>query len=322
LSALDLVFPLVPRQRLLGLPFGPMHSARRGLGSDVAGSRPYRPGDDVDAIDWYASARLSAAHAADEFVVRERFAEEGPRIVSIVDRRPSMALYPADLPWLSKPETIDVALAAIAASGFAARGFAGYLDVAEAAHPNPRERSPEPFYRSPQSQAAYRRFELEALADRPFHAAEDTLEEAFAFLREAAAALPRGTFLFVLSDFLEAPEEDVWAAALERGWDPIPVVVQEPVWERSFPDVGGVAVPVFDPATGRREVLRMTSGEARRRRARNEARFQSLLDGFADLGVEPVVISSSQAADVLEAFLEWAGDREVHATELRRGAVV
>ena len=48
---------------MIGLAFGAMHSARRGMGSDVAGSRPYRPGDDVDAIDWAASAKLSAASA-------------------------------------------------------------------------------------------------------------------------------------------------------------------------------------------------------------------------------------------------------------------
>ena len=41
-------FPLIPRRRVLGLPFGGLHSLRRGLGSDVAGSRPYEPGDDVD----------------------------------------------------------------------------------------------------------------------------------------------------------------------------------------------------------------------------------------------------------------------------------
>ena len=35
----------------IGLSFGAMHSARRGRGSDVAGSRPYVPGDDVKAID-------------------------------------------------------------------------------------------------------------------------------------------------------------------------------------------------------------------------------------------------------------------------------
>ena len=47
-------FPLIPRRRVLGLPFGGLHSLRRGLGSDVAGSRPYQPGDDIDKIDWYA----------------------------------------------------------------------------------------------------------------------------------------------------------------------------------------------------------------------------------------------------------------------------
>jgi hypothetical protein len=319
-SSRDLVFPLVPRQRLLGLPFGPMHSARRGLGSDVAGSRPYRAGDDIDAIDWYASARLSTAHAADEFIVRERFAEEGPRVISVVDRRPSMSLYPERSPWLSKPRAIESVLAVVSASAFAARGFAGYLDVADAAHPDPARRSPEPFWRSPQSQAAYRRFELEALEDRPFYAADDGLEEAFSFLRDAGQ-LPRGTFVFVVSDFLAPPAEDAWAGALERGWDPVPVVVQDRVWERSFPDVGGVAVPVFDPASGRREILRMTSGEAARHRHQNEQRFRRLLDTLGDFAIEPVVLSSSEPADVLEAFLEWADDRLVHAIELRRGIV-
>ena len=310
----------MPRQRLLGLPFGPMHSARRGLGSDVAGSRPYRPGDDVDAIDWYASARLSAARSADEFVVRERFAEEGPRVVTVVDRRPSMSLYPEESPWLSKPRAIESVLAVVSASAFAARGFAGYLDAADGAHPDPARRSPEPFWRSPQSQPAYRRFELEALDDRPFHAADDGLEEAFAFLRDAGQ-LQRGTFVFVVSDFLAPPEEDVWAAALERGWDPVPVVAQDPVWERSFPDVGGVAVPVYDPATRRREILRMTSREAERRRSENEERFRRFLDSLGDFAIEPVVLPSSDPADVLEAFLEWADDRAVHASELRRGIV-
>ena len=32
-------FPLVERRRLVGLAFGALHSARRGTGSDVAGSR-------------------------------------------------------------------------------------------------------------------------------------------------------------------------------------------------------------------------------------------------------------------------------------------
>ena len=99
-------FPLIPRRRVLGLPFGGLHSMRRGLGSDVAGSRPYQPGDDVDRIDWYASARLSLARGSEEFVVREHYADEAPRVVVLCDRRPSMSLFPEGWPWLSKPEAI------------------------------------------------------------------------------------------------------------------------------------------------------------------------------------------------------------------------
>ena len=83
---------------------GPFRGVRRGVGSDPAGSRPYRPGDDVRTIDWGASARLSAARGAVEFVVRERFAEQAPRVVLVSDRRPGMALHGP--PWLAKPEVL------------------------------------------------------------------------------------------------------------------------------------------------------------------------------------------------------------------------
>ena len=51
-------FPLVPRHRLTGIPFGAALSTRRGRGMDLAGSRPYEPGDPISSIDWHASARL------------------------------------------------------------------------------------------------------------------------------------------------------------------------------------------------------------------------------------------------------------------------
>src|SRR4051794_40488349 len=106
-----------------------MTSVRRGTGSDVAGSRPYRPGDDAHAIDWAASARLSSAHGADEFIVREYLAEEAPRVVVLSDRRPAMSLFPKPLPWLDKPEAMRVAAQLIADATIAARGFFGYLDL-------------------------------------------------------------------------------------------------------------------------------------------------------------------------------------------------
>ena len=77
---------------MIGLAFGGVRSARRGIGSDVASTREYRPGDDVGWMDWAASAKLSAARGDDEFIVRERFADEAPRVVVLCDRRPSMSI--------------------------------------------------------------------------------------------------------------------------------------------------------------------------------------------------------------------------------------
>src|SRR3972149_10869617 len=99
-------FPLVPRGRLVGLSFGTRRSLRRGIGSDVAGSRPYTPGDDVHAIDWAATARISSARDSDEFVVRELYAEEAPCVVIVADRRPEMAFFSPPLPWLGKAQAI------------------------------------------------------------------------------------------------------------------------------------------------------------------------------------------------------------------------
>ena len=48
---------------MIGLAFGGVRSVRRGVGSDVASAREYRPGDDVGWMDWAASAKLSAEGA-------------------------------------------------------------------------------------------------------------------------------------------------------------------------------------------------------------------------------------------------------------------
>src|SRR3954470_4487329 len=110
------VFPLVPRRRVVGLAFGGVRSARRGIGYDVASTREYRPGDDVAWMDWAASARLSAAHGTDEFIVRERFADEAPRVVVLAPRRPSMAIRSSPLRRVDKPQAILTALELIGAS--------------------------------------------------------------------------------------------------------------------------------------------------------------------------------------------------------------
>jgi uncharacterized protein (DUF58 family) len=287
-------FPLVPRRRVIGLAFGGMRSARRGLGSDVAGSRPYRPGDDVDAIDWAASAKLSAARGTDEFIVREDFADESPRVVVVCDRRPSLALAAPPLGRLNKPAALEWALALISRSAVSARSLVGYLDYADG----------EPYWRPP-------RTEHQAPLDgqRRFRASEPSLAEGLAFLVRQRRYLPPGSFVFVVSDFLAPPARGTWRRLLELRLDVVPVVIQDPVWERSFPPVGGLAVPFADPVTGRIRVARLSAREAEARRDENERRWTGLIGDLRAAGLDPVVLGSHGHAEITTTFLRWADER-------------
>jgi uncharacterized protein (DUF58 family) len=292
---LTATFPLIPRRRVLGLPFGGLHSMRRGLGSDVAGSRPYQPGDDIDRIDWHASARLSLARGTEEFVVREHFADEAPRVVVLCDRRPSMSVFSGDWPWLRKPEAIRETTRVIGDSAAAARGLLGYFDESEGG----------PYWHPPRSSRELGPVDV----DRRFEAPPDTLARGLGYLVEQRRDLPAGAFVFVLSDFLEEPTRDEWLNALERRWEIVPVVIQDPIWEQSFPDVGGTVVPFADPETGRLSLVRFTEQEVKERRDANERRLRELLSTLRALDMDPVVVSSHESRDVALAFLTWADQR-------------
>jgi len=291
-------FPLVPRGRLTGLPFGDLPSRRRGHGSEVIGSRLYEPGDPVSTIDWFASARLSAARGGDEFVVRDRAADEAPRVAIVLDRRPAMGLYPAPLPWLDKREAQRQAAISVAASAAAARADVAALDFSGGeAWWLPPGRRDRPW------------LVAERAGEAPFDAPEDTLDRALAFLAQRRTDVPGGTFLFVLSDFLAELRADAWVDATGRGWDVVPVVIQDPVWERSWPDVGGVAVPVADPRSGRVELVRLSRRQAARRQVEHRARYASRLAELGALGLRPVEIGTSDPTSVDDAFLAWAEER-------------
>ena len=287
-------FPLIPRRRVLGLAFGGLHSIRRGAGSDVAASRPYRPGDDVGRIDWPASARLSLARGTDEFVVREHFAEEAPRVVVLADRRPSMSVFGPEWPWLQKAEALEQCVRLIGDSAVAARGLLGYFDESDAT----------PFWHPPRSEGELGLLDLK----RPFAAPEDTVARGLRHLIEHPRDLPAGTFLFVLSDFLVEPERDDWLWALERRWEVVPVLIQDPVWEQSFPDLAGLAVPFASPDGGG-GLVRLSKAESARRREANEERRRDLLQRLGALDLEPVLVSSHEHRDVLFSFLSWADQR-------------
>lgn len=292
---MSVVFPLIPRRRVIGLAFGGMQSVRRGIGSDVASSRPYRPGDPVAEIDWKASAKLSAARDDDEFIVRERFADEAPRVVVVCDRRPSVGIDAPPLRRLRKPVALGHAVRLIGHSAVAARSYSGYLDLADGTS----------FWRPPRSEHALDELDL----DRPFTAPEDSLQRALTHLAEHRRDLSAGAFVFVVSDFLALPPERAWRRALELRWEVVPVVLQDPVWEQTFPDVAGIAIPVADARGRPSGTVWLTQAEAAERREANEQQFATLLRGFRSLGIDPVVVSSSDPADVLAAFLSWADTR-------------
>lgn len=288
------VVPLVPRRRLQGLELGPFRSVRRGPGSDPAGSRPYEPGDDVRAIDWAASARLSAARGGDEFVVRERFADQAPRVVVLTDRRPGMALYGP--PWLCKPAVLEHCERLIADSAFRARGLVGSLHYADG----------EPEWAAPTANArAWRSRDGAAGFAAPAGSVAEGIDR-LAYSR----ALPSGSFLFVLSDFLDPVPDEAWLAAAGLGWDMVPVVVQDPTWEASFPvEVGGLVLPLADPATGRHGLVRVTRAEAFERQRRNGERLRGLVARLAELGLDPIELGSADPGSILSAFLEWSASR-------------
>jgi uncharacterized protein (DUF58 family) len=305
LSGRRRAFPLVPRRRLTGTPFGERRSSRRGRGADIAGTRPYLPGDPVATIDWFASARLSSARGSDEFVVRETYAEEAPRVLVVADRAPSMGLYRPGLPWLDKAAALLAATEAIERSAIAARAELGHADAAGG---HTRFLSPG---------AVAPRHVIERVRRATFDAPPGSLGRVLAELLNRRAELPQGTFFFVISDFLDEVPHGVWTRLRSSRWDVVPVVVQDPTWEQSFPDIANVVLP-FTSADGAEDAdVRLTCGEVAARKHGNEARRAALLRRFRTLEFDPVLLGVSEPFAVDGAFLRWAERRRLRRSRRR-----
>jgi uncharacterized protein (DUF58 family) len=291
-------FPLISRRRGTGLIGGTRRSVHRGGGFEIVSSRTYRRGDSVRSIDWKASARMSSARHADDFIVREHFAEDRPRVVLVVDRRPSMSLYLSGLPWLHKPAAVVAAGRMIVESALAAQGYPGYLDFADAHEPRwlpPNRR---------ENAAAIRETELTRSA---YTAPPDALLRSLRHLQRARADVPAGSFVFVLSDFLAPPDPAAWRVGLALGWDLVPVIVQDATWEQSFPAVSGFLLPLEKP-------VRLTRREVDERREANERRLAELAETFGSLEIDPVLLSSAEPLEVFSAFMHWHERRRERLT--------
>jgi uncharacterized protein (DUF58 family) len=293
--------PLVPRRRVAAVPHGAMRSLRRGPGFDLVGTRPYRPGDDVRRVDQRASARRSSQLGRDELLVRQYLTEDATLVVTLVDRRPAMTVVRGSAPGLAKPRAIAAAGRVVLESALAARCLPGYLDHASWIAPDGRAGPANVLQ------------QLESPAGR---ASGSSLTEALLAALDLGSALPPTTFLFVVSDYLDPPAPELLLLCLARGWDLVPVVIQDPVWEQSFPLLGGVTLPITDPATGRTSLVRISRSDAQSRRTANEQRLERLLSGLAELGLDHVLVSTSDPIGVHAAFTAWAAGRRAGARAL------
>jgi uncharacterized protein (DUF58 family) len=296
---------------MAGVAYGTQRSRRKGQGAEIAGARPYRPGDRLAWIDWYASARESLIRDDDVFVVREYYAEVAPRVVIVPDRHPSMGLYPSDLPWLSKSNVLQHALTAITAAAVAARAYVGYLDFSRGGERHAASRR----WVAPHRQGS--RQVLKRARDE-FDAPANGLQLAIEYLLELPQDVPAGTFVFVLSDFLHPPPDQIWSRARARGWDVVPTIIQDRFWEQSFPAVQGLLVPFLDPETGRSGAVRVSGHEARERQASNAERLRAIRLKFERLEFDTVLLDADDPAAVDLAFFNWAARRSRRQRRLPR----
>lgn len=281
---------LEPHVRIIGSLFGNSASRRRGQSDDVVSGRPYVTGDDVRRIDWATSARLSAIRGEDHFVVRESYGEEAPIVCFTVDRSASMGLYPREYPWLHKPDAVREMAEVVARAANHYHCPLSFLDD-ESWHPP--------------STTTGREQLVELVEGRGYDGGEDTLDSLFGLLRSVEHLLPPGTFIFCCSDFLQVPAERTLAMVADAEWGLVPIIVQDPLWEQSYPEVAaGVALPVIDD-DGRFRLLRQSKAEVRRRREANEARMRRLEELFTGYGFPPIIISELGADALAEALRSW-----------------
>ena len=290
-------FALVPRRRFSGVHPGALRTRQRGEGDEAAGSRPYRPGDRISWVDWAASARLSAARGSDELVVREFFAEQAPRAVIVCDRRPSLGIYGAPLPWLDKPAAIAEIVELVRASAPAARGDVGLVSA----------NAVGPFF-VPPGRASSNASLWERTAG-PTEAPPDALARSLDLLVRRRAALPVGTFVFVVSDFLEPVPSRCWSRLRGLGCDVTPILVQDPVWEQSFPRIGGVVVRFAEPGSTRPTDVWLGRRRAKALAAANERRLEETIGRFRRLGFDPVLVGTSDRSEITRLLHAWAARR-------------
>jgi uncharacterized protein (DUF58 family) len=287
---------LVITRRLDGLLHGQYLGLLPGAGSEPAGSREYRPGEDeVRRMDWSVTARTTVPH------VRTVEADRELSTWVLVDTTASMDFGTAEY------EKRELAIAAVAAVGFLAAGTGNRLG-AHLLTPGGIRRYPA------RGERTHLLGMLRTLLAAP-RASETTdpvaLADGIAGLHRA---VPRRGLMVVVSDFLDGldadglgPKPPAWEQSLRRlanRHQVLAVQVGDPR-EEELPDVG--ILTLVDPETGRRKEVPTSSRRLRQRYAEAARQQQQTVTS---------AIRRSGAAHLrLRTDRDWVADivRHVHA---------
>ncbi|WP_341716150.1 DUF58 domain-containing protein [Micromonospora sp. FIMYZ51] len=283
-------------RRLDGLLHGQHLGLLPGPGSEPAGSREYRPGEDeVRRMDWSVTARTAVPH------VRTVDADRELTTWTLVDATPSMDFGTAEL------EKRELAVAAVAAVGFLTAGAGNRLGAHVLGAAGVR--------RFPARTGRYHllsllRTLLAVPRGRPA-SQPVSLADAIDGLRRSAS---RRGLAVVVSDFLDGlPDEGIGAAPpdwerplrrLAARHQVLAVEVRDPrEWE--LPDVG--LITLVDPESGRRREVSTGSRRLRERYAAAAAAQR--------LTVARALRRAGAAHLPLSTDRDWIGDiiRHVHA---------
>ncbi|GIF66509.1 hypothetical protein Ais01nite_45440 [Asanoa ishikariensis] len=233
---------LLVTRRLDGLLQGQHLGLLPGPGSEFAGSREYRPGEDeVRRMDWAVTARTNVPH------VREVDADRELTTWVLVDGSASMDFGTAEI------EKRELAVAAVAAVGFLTAGAGNRLGARLAG--GTRRAFPARTGRT------HLRAVLRALLDAPRVPTGSAPPPLASAINDVARAARRRGLVVVVSDFLDDSD---WATALRRlaaRHQVLAVEVADPR-ELELPDVG--LITLVDTETGRRREVSTASRRLRK----------------------------------------------------------
>ena len=246
---------------------GAYRAAFRGRGAHFDGVRPYEPGDDIRSMDWKVSARTGEPHIK-QFVEERELA-----VLLVIDDSGSMRL---GNPTTKRDRVAEFAAAAalVAMRGGDRVGAIVAHDGGIALVPPRRGRN-----------HVLRVIRAMVTQDADLRGTDLT-----GALQMAVQGLKQRGIVFVLSDFLEAPETYSRALALVARRHDTVAVVSNDILERAWPAAGLVAL--HDAETGAQRVI--DAGDARWRKAfaaqaaaRDMARRQTIVRAGAELLILP-----------------------------------